>query len=199
MRDFISDTLPGINPSFPPYRAPVGLPAPLRAAIEQTVNAVIPGLTNLPNGRPRIVYSLGNVGLVTSRGVEIDGLFRPRPDWSLDASYTRFDFTLVDANPGLEPKPNAPKSRVTFGATYARPRFAASFHHRWVDGFRWASGLFVGPVPRYNVSDLNASFSVTKRWEVGANISNVFDRRHYEMFGGDILRRRALAHLAVSW
>ena len=199
MRDFISDTLPGVNPAFPAYRAPAALPAALRAVIEQTVNTAIPGLTNLPNGRPQIVYSLGNVGLVTSRGLEAEGAFRLRPEWSLDASYTRFDFTLVESTPGLEPKPNAPKNRVTFGLAYERPAFAASFHHRWVDEFPWASGLFAGPVPSYNVSDLNALYSLTKRWEVGVNISNVFDQRHYEMFGGDILGRRALAHLAVNW
>ena len=76
--------------------------------IEQTVNGAIPGLTNLPDGRPQIIYSNGNVGLVTSRGVEVEGAFRPQPEWALGASYTWFDFTLIDAQPGLEPKPNAP-------------------------------------------------------------------------------------------
>ena len=199
MRDFISDLTPGINPAYPAYQAPPSLPAASRAVIEQTVNALIPGLTNRPDGGPQIVYSYGNVGLVTSRGVEVEGAFRPRPEWSLEASYTRFDFTLVEAPPGLEPNPNTPKHRMAFGVTYAPGRFAASFRHRWVDRFLWASGLFVGPVPSYHVSDVNAIFSVTRRWQVGANISNVFDRRHYEMFGGDILRRRALAHLTVTW
>jgi len=199
MRDFISDIVPGINPSFPPYRAPAELPGAVRAIIEKTVNGAIPGLTNLPNGYPQIVYSLGNVGLVTSRGVEVDGLVRPTAGWSVDASYTRFDFTIVEAEPGLEPKPNAPKNRVTFGATYTRPRLAVSFHHRWVDSFTWASGLFVGPVPSYHVSDVNASYGLSKRLELGVNVSNVFDQRHYEMFGGDILGRRALARLAVNW
>jgi iron complex outermembrane receptor protein len=199
MRDFISDLLPGINPAYPAYRAPVGVPAVFRGVIEQTVNAALPGLTNLPDGRPQIVYSNANVGLATSRGVEIEGAYRPRLEWSLDTSYTLFGFTLIDPTPGLEPKPNAPRHRVTFGATYARPRFAASFRHRWVDGFRWASGLFVGPVPGYNVSDAHASYGMSQHWQLGVNISNVFDRRHYEMFGGDILRRRALAHLTLAW
>jgi len=199
MRDFITDLSPGTNPGYPAYRAPSALPPAIRTVIEQTVNGLIPGLTNLPNGRPQVVYSYGNAGLVTTRGVEVEGAFRPRPGWSLNASYTKFDFTLVESQPGLEPKPNAPKNRVTFVVTYERPRFAASFHHRWVDEFTWASGLFVGPVPRYNVSDLNASYSLTPRWQIGANISNMFDRPHYEMFGGDILRRRALVHLTANW
>ena len=130
---------------------------------------------------------------------EIAGAFQPRPAWTLDMTYTRFDFTLVEAQPGLEPKPNAPKNRVTLGATYMRPRFAASFRHRWVDHFMWASGLFVGPVPGYNVSDLNASYTLTRHWQLGTNVSNLFDRRHYEMYGGDILRRRALVHLTTNW
>lgn len=199
MRDFISDLLPGINPAYPAYQAPAALPVAVRALIEQTFNSAIPGLTNLPGGRPQIVYSNGNVGLVTTWGVEVEGSVRPRPEWTLDASYTWFDFTLVDATPGLEPKPNSPKHRLTFGATYQRPRVAASFHHRWVDSFTWASGLFVGPVPRYSLSDLNLSYTVGPHLQLGANISNLFDRRHYEMFGGDILRRRALAHLTVDW
>lgn len=199
MRDFISDLLPGINPAYPPYQAPASLPEPGRTLIEATLNAALPGLTNLADGRPRIVYSNANVGLVTSRGVEVEGQVRPRPDWMMHASYTWFDFTVIEAAPGVDPKPNAPAHRVGFGVTYTGPRLAASFNHRWVDAFPWASGVFVGHVPAYHVSDLNASFTLTDHWQVGANISNVFDQRHYEMFGGDILRRRALSHLTVTW
>jgi len=199
MRDFITDIVPGVNPAYPAYRAPATLPASLRAVIEQTVNSALPGLTNLPNGGPQIVYSLGNVGLVTSRGVEAESAFRLWQGWSVDASYTLFDFTLVKSTPGLEPKPNAPRNHAAFGVTYVRPRLTASFRHRWVDTFKWASGLLVGQVPSYNVSDLNASYTLTERWKLGLNVSNVFDRRHYEMFGGDILRRRALTSLTFTW
>jgi iron complex outermembrane receptor protein len=199
MRDFITDILPGVNPAFPPYQAPSQLPPALREAIEQTVNGAIPGLTNLPDGNPAIVYSLGNVGLVTSRGFEAEGDFRLWRGWSLDTSYTRFDFTLVESEPGLEPKPNAPGHRVAFGVTYVRPQFSASFHHRWVDGFVWASGLLVGSVPTYNVSDLSASYTVNRRWQLGLSVYNVFDSDHYEMFGGDVLGRRILTSLAFNW
>jgi outer membrane receptor protein involved in Fe transport len=199
MRDFITDIVPGVNPAYPPYQAPATLPAATRAILEQTVNSAIPGFSNLPNGNPQIVYSLGNVGLVTSRGLETGVDFRLGRGWSLDASYTRFDFTLVESQPGLEPKPNAPENRAGFGVTYVRPRFAASFRHRWVDRFEWASGLLVGDVPRYNVSEVNASYDLKEHWQVSTNIANVFDRRHYEMFGGDILRRRAIVTLAFTW
>ena len=199
MRDFISDLAPGINAAYPPYRAPSAIDAASRAIIEQTVNAALPGLTNLASGHPQIVYSNSNVGLVTSRGVELEVAVRPRPEWTIDGSSTWFDFTLIESVPGLEPKPNASRHRAAVGVTYERAKVAASFRHRWVDGFTWASGVFVGPVPTYHVSDVNASYALTPRVQVGANISNLFDRIHYEMFGGDLLRRRALAHLTVNW
>jgi outer membrane receptor protein involved in Fe transport len=199
MRDFISDLAPGINAAYPPYRAPSAIDAASRAIIEQIVNAALPGLTNLASGQPQIVYSNSNVGLVTSRGVEIDAAVRPRPEWTIDGSYTWLDFTLLESETGLEPKPNAPRHRAAFGVTYARQKVAASFRHRWVDRFTWASGVFVGAVPTYHVSDLNASYALTPRVQVGTNISNLFDRSHFEMFGGDLLRRRALAHVTVTW
>ena len=199
MRDFISDLAPGINPAYPPYRAPAAIEADARAIIEATVNGALPGLTNLASGGPQIVFSNGNVGLVTSRGVELEAAVRVRPEWTIDGSYTWFDFTLIESVPGLEPKPNAPTHRAAFGVGYDRQRLGASFRHRWVNRFAWASGVFAGIVPTYHVSDLNASYALTPRLQIGANISNLFDRKHYEMFGGDLLRRRALAHLTVTW
>jgi hypothetical protein len=40
---------------------------------------------------------------------------------------------------------------------------------------------------------------LTKRLTLGVDVANLFDNAHYEMFGGDVLRRRALAHLTVGW
>src|SRR5262249_52440040 len=156
------------------------LPGAIRTLIEQTVNPALPGLTNLPDGRPQIVYSTGNVGLVTSRGMEASAAIRLPAGFLVEGAYTLFDFTLVRSQPGLEPKPNAPRNRLTSGVTYEHARLAASFHHRWVDDFRWASGLFVGAVPSYNTSDLNGSFRISEQWNAGVNVSNVFNQRHYE-------------------
>jgi len=198
MRDFITDILPGVNPAFPPYKAPAQLPDVSRAIVEQVVNKIL-GMTNLANGDPAIVYSLGNVGLVNTRGAEGDVGFNLGKGWSLDSSYTWFDFTLDESQPGFQPKPNAPRNRVTASVTYVRNRFSASFHYRWVDDFTWASGLFVGPVPNYNTSSLNAYVLLTKQWKLGTNIANVFNQPHYEMFGGDLLGRRALVSLSFTW
>ena len=55
------------------------------------------------------------------------------------------------------------------------------------------------PVPSYGVADLNVLFKASAHWEIGLNVSNLFDNRHYEMFGGDLLGRRAIIHPTFTW
>jgi len=63
----------------------------------------------------------------------------------------------------------------------------------------WSAGIYSGPVPAYEVVDVNAAWRITDRWEIGLYVQNALDDEHYETFGGDLLERRALAHLAYHW
>jgi outer membrane receptor protein involved in Fe transport len=117
----------------------------------------------------------------------------------VDANYAWFGFAIKDQQPGAEPQPNAPAHRASAGATYQKRHGALSFHYRWVDTFPWASGVFVGSVPSYGVADVNALIRLSPRWDIGINVANAFDNRHYEFFGGDLLARRVLVHPTFSW
>jgi len=199
MRDFISDLLFGINPDYPAYRAPEVLPPPARAAVEATVNGLVPGLTNRADGGPQIVLSNANTGRVHTRGLEVSLGVSPVPSLWLDGNYAWFDFTIEDRQQGAEPQPNAPAHRAALGATYTGARGSASLRYRWVDAFPWASGVYLGPVPSYGVADLNVRFKASPHWEIGLNVSNLLDNEHYELFGGDLLGRRVLVHPTFSW
>jgi outer membrane cobalamin receptor len=54
-------------------------------------------------------------------------------------------------------------------------------------------------VPSYAVLDLQARFPLRERVTVGIDVANALDNDHYEVFGGDLLCRRALAHVTVDW
>jgi outer membrane receptor protein involved in Fe transport len=47
--------------------------------------------------------------------------------------------------------------------------------------------------------DVNGNYSFSDRVSLGLQIANVFDDRHWEAFGGDVLRRRALTSLKYAW
>ena len=49
------------------------------------------------------------------------------------------------------------------------------------------------------MTDLTASYTLAGGWEVGVDVSNVLDDRHYQVFGGDLLGRRALGFVSYRW
>ena len=199
MKDFISDLLPGVNPDYPPYQAPAALPPSARAIVSQTLNGIVPGLTNGPGGAPWIVYSQGNGGHVTSQGVEAAVTGWLGSSWQYSSHYSWFFYNLNDDTARAQVHPNAPQHQAFASLGYRKPRFLADLRYRWIDGFDFSSGIFHGPVPTYNVVDFGATYRLSPHWEVGANISNLLNNQHYEEFGGDILRRLCLGYIAYSW
>jgi outer membrane receptor protein involved in Fe transport len=199
MRDFVTDLVPGVDPDYGPYHAPAALPPLIRALVSDTVNQLVPGMTNGPNDAPWIVYSQANVGHVSSQGVEASASGWLGNSWQYDANYSWFYYSLNDAAARTEVHPNAPQHKGFASLGYRKPRFLADLRYRWVDSFDFASGLFHGPVPTYNLMDLGASYQLSPHWKVGLNASNVLNNRHYEEFGGDMLKRLCLGYVAYSW
>lgn len=199
MSDFITDALPGVNPHIPSYRAPADLPPGAAPVIESALNAALPGLTNDAAGRPKLVLSYGNTGEVDSQGVEIAVTYGVTPRWLVDGSYSWFDFHVRGQTTVEQVAPNAPRHGAAASVRYHGTRANGALSYRWSDAFAWISGVWVGRVPAYTVVDLDASYDISPHWRLGANIANLLDDSHYEVFGGDLLRRRALAHLAFRF
>jgi hypothetical protein len=44
-----------------------------------------------------------------------------------------------------------------------------------------------------------ANFRITDFLGVGVDVSNLLDDEHYEAFGGDILSRRAIGFVTITW
>jgi iron complex outermembrane receptor protein len=203
IENFVTDLLPGVNPDFGAYAPPAGVPAPVAAQLLATLRGALGsrfvGFTNLANGQPALVFSYANAGLVDTQGIDVAANYYFNPRWLVDASYSWFDFTVREQAIGDQLLPNAPKGKWNAGLTYNGDRWNGSLKYRAVEGFRWAAGVFVGNVPAYSVVDLGASFKVTDRVALGLDVSNLFDKKHYQTFGGDLLARRALAHVTVGW
>jgi outer membrane receptor protein involved in Fe transport len=145
------------------------------------------------------VLSLGNFGTADTQGVELGAVSMWPSGWRFDGSYTWFDSSIHGASPETPLSPNTPPHQAAFGASYAAPRFDAGVRYRWVDAFDWVSGVYAGPIPAYGIVDAQLNVPVTPRLTAGVNASNLLDNHHYEMFGGDVLRRRALTYVMVTW
>ena len=208
LENFITDLIPAfnptlgfINPNFAPYTAPAGIPEPFRTILITTALGAVPTLTNDPiTGAPLInAVSYTNFGDVDTQGIEIGLNTKLNDNWSLSVIYNWFDFDVknqLSQDPLLA---NAPENQYGFSFTYDKDDFNAGIKYRHVDSFDWAAGVFAGPIPSYDLVDLTASYRFSDSIEIGLNVSNLFDEEHYQLFGGDVISRRALGHIAFSW
>jgi len=206
--NFITDLIPAanpalgiLNPAFGPYVAPDAIPEPFRSILEGAVRSALPTASNDPVTGEAILKALTytNFGQVDTQGVEVGLNAHLTDEWLLNVTYNWFDF---DVKEQLEPDqllPNAPENQYGLGISYVGDVFDVAVKYRHVDSFDWAAGVFAGPIPAYDVVDLTANYQVNDRVEVGVNVTNLFDDNHYQIFGGDVLERRALGHVSFRW
>lgn len=201
----VGTSLGRLNPSFGPYRPPASLSPAAAGAVTGALAQVLPpsllaSLSNLADGSPAFaVLSLGNFGQADTQGIELGVTTQLEGGWRIDASYAWFDFTIANEAPDIALLPNTPGHQGAVGVTYVSQAFDAGVRARLVDGFQWASGIYAGPVPAYGVVDAQANYTFNPRLRAGLDVTNLLDHEHYELFGGDLLRRRALAHFTVGW
>lgn len=174
LRDFITDLAPSVNPQYP----------------GQTV---LPGDSVL-----RTIWSYGNAGRVNEVGVDLGAEFQ-LTDWlRLNGSWSWFNFSARDANENDVLLPNAPRNRFNGGVTMVWDGFRAGVSGRYAPTFDWAAGIFKGPVLAYALFNLDASYRLTSRLEIGLNVTNLLDREHYQIFGGSLIRRRAVLGMTAT-
>jgi len=203
LTDFITEPLFGVNPAYAPYAPPSSLSPQAAAVLLGALQSELPpslfsGLTNV-NGHPAFVLSFTNAGRVTTQGVEagVDVYLNPR--WSAEANYSWFDYHVDEGIEGSNLLPNTPTHKLNAGVRFHGARWSGSARYRWVDAFAWESGLHHGDVPSYGVVDVAAKVPFGAKWDASVNVANALDNHHYEIFGGDVLRRLALVSLTYRW
>jgi len=187
-----------LNPRFGPWKAPAGLPEEL----ERVIQTSVPFLSNAYDGSNILaVASYTNFGETRTQGIDVGMSWFLPSGWRPSFTYSWFSFHVPGDQPDAQGllQPNTPSHTVGGGLAYDSRRFSASGDVRWVDGFRWADGFFQGDVESYTTVDLAATCPVTTRMNVNLNVTNLFNDRHWETFGGALLRRRALISLQYHW
>lgn len=200
----VGTSLGRLNPEYGPYRAPPSLSADSAAGLLEALRNALPAglmasLSNDRDGSPIFaLLSLTNFGEAVSTGVEVELHGAIGRDWQISLSATRASYDVVGSPPENPLLPNAPETQAAATVVGSKNRWSTAFRMRWVDGFEWSAGLFRGPVPAYFVADAHFGMAVGGSLRLGVDVANLGDNRHYELFGGNLLRRRALIHLTYT-
>ena len=201
----VGTSLGRLNPEYGPYETPAGLSPASAAIVQASLAQVLPpslyaSMSNSSTGAPIfVVLSSGNFGQARTAGVEVSSMTLLPSGWRMDLNYSWFTDDIEVSSPETPLGTNTPSHQASAGLIYAAARFDVGGRLRLVDDMDWIAGVFTGPVPGYAVVDMQGSVKLTSRLRAGVDVSNVLDNDHYEMFGGDLLGRRALANLTIDW
>jgi iron complex outermembrane receptor protein len=178
----------------------------LSAAQIQGLTAAIAGIpvgTVTPsNGRDPadLILTYRNFGNVELGGLDLGVQWQFDPVWTLTASYSHVSEDLFENLDGIgDVALNAPKNKVGLGLRY-HDRLAGlntGFRILWVDGFPVSSGVYVGEVQPYTVTDFDIEYQIPRLagTSVVLTMQNVFDHLHREFVGTPELGRVSMLRL----
>jgi iron complex outermembrane receptor protein len=210
LKDFVTDLLPGVNPTFaywtPPAAVPAQARAPLVGAIKSTLAAnpatalAAAGLTRTEDGNTAIVVSYTNAGKVNQNGIDVGIGVQLAPELRLDGSFSYFHFTVKDSLTGDKLVPNTPKTKGTVTLAYiGHNGIDASASARLISGYDWSAGVFSGRIPSSQSVNVSAGYQIHPRYRLFTEVTNVFDQKRFQLYGGAVIGRRALAGLTATF
>ncbi|MCP3964092.1 MAG: TonB-dependent receptor [bacterium] len=200
----VGTSLGRLNPLYGPYTPPAGLSGDAASGLLQALQLALPPqvfafLSNDSGGAPILaILSVTNFGEATAEGIEVEVSHFVGSRWQLKLSAASASYTVRDSPPENLLLPNAPELQAAASVIGSHEDWDGALHLRWVDGFDWSSGFFQGPVPSYALADLHLAYQLNDSLRLGIDVSNLTDHRHYQVFGGNLLRRRALLHLTLT-
>lgn len=145
------------------------------------------------------IWSYNNAGKVNEYGFEAAANYYISDEIVIDANYSYFDFEVIEKDPNDYLLPNSPKYKINGGITYYHPDgHDASIKIKYVPTFPWAAGIFRdGNVLAYTMLNIGGTYRISTNLSFNLNVTNLLDRRHYEILGGSLLGRRALLTMSI--
>ncbi len=197
--DFVTELLPGANPNIAPYQLPASLPDALAPiilnALQGALGPFYAGLANAADGSPYLALSYTNAGKVNLTGIDASLIWTPTQSWQFDGFYHWLDYDSQDENLAS----NAPSRSLGVGFVFTQPKWNASSHLNFRNGYDSAGGIFAGYVPKYTAWDAQVSYQITRQWQLLFNGSNLLDDAHYDQFGGALIGRMTSLSCRLTW
>ena len=162
----------------------------------------VTAMDTIPGYTPPVVVGYINYGNVNIWGFDASLTALIDLEWSLDLTYSYLGMTefLNPITNALDPI-NAPRHKGGMKLQY-NPRkypFTASLNGRYVDGFKWSSGIYFGDIKSYAVLDLHLGYEINDMLKANFSVSNLFNHKHTEIIGGPSIGRVAILRLTTSF
>ncbi len=212
IKDFVTDLLPGVNPTqFPYWTPPAAVPAQFHAQLVGAIKGALgaspatatagAGLSRTEDGRTAVVVSYTNEGEVKQKGLDLGLGVQLAKEFRMDGSFSWFDFTVKSQNARDQLLPNTPDRKATMTLSYlgANNGVSASLSGRFVASYDWAAGVFVGRVPSIQTINASIGLETGEGYRLFATGNNILNQQRYQLFGGSVIGRRILVGVTTMF
>jgi len=137
---------------------------------------------------------------VDETGVEVGFNYYFNDEFSINGNWTWYDFKVKEQQVGDILLPNAPKHKFAAGFMWTRPDgIDLSMSARNVQPFPWAAGVFAGPIRAYTIVNGSVAYRLSKNYRLSLTVTNLFDNRVYQIFGGSVIGRQAIGTITATF
>ena len=162
----------------------------------------VTAMDTFPGYTPPVVVGYINYGNVNMWGFDASLTGLINLEWSLDLTYSYLGMTefLNPITNSVDPI-NAPRHKAGMKIQYNPRRYplTASLNGRFVDGFKWSSGIYFGNIQPYSVLDLHLGYKINDIIKANFTVSNLLNYKHTEIIGGPSIGRVALIRLTTTF
>ena len=162
----------------------------------------VTAMDTIPGYTPPVVVGYINYGEVDMWGFDASLTALLNLEWSIDVNYSYLGMNefLNPITNAMDPI-NAPRHKMGFKLQYNSRKLpiTGSLNARYVDGFKWSSGIYFGDIKPYTLFDVHLGYEFTKNLKANFTITNLLNHRHTQIIGGPSLGRVMLLRLQTTF
>lgn len=161
----------------------------------------VTAMDTIPGFTPPVVVGYVNYGEVDMWGFDASLTAILNLEWTLDLTYSYLGMTeFLNPITNAQDPINAPRHKGGMKLKYHPRRwpFTASLNGRYVDGYKWSSGIYFGDIKPYTLFDFHLGYSFNEHLSGNLTINNIANNRHIEIIGGPSLGRVIVLRLQTK-
>ena len=162
----------------------------------------VTAMDTVPGYIPPVVVGYINYGEVDMWGFDASLTALINLEWSFDVNYSYLGMNefLNPITNAMDPI-NAPQHKMGLKLQYNSRKLpiTGSLNARYVDGFKWSSGIYFGDIKPYTLFDIHLGYEFTKSLKANFTITNLLNHRHTQIIGGPSLGRVMLLRLQTTF
>ena len=151
---------------------------------------------------PPVVVGYINYGEVDMWGFDASLTALLSMEWSIDANYSYLGMNefLNPVTNAMDPI-NAPRHKMGMKLQYNSRKYpiTGSLNARYVDGFKWSSGIYFGDIKPYTLFDIHLGYKVNDYLKANLSVTNLLNHMHTEIVGGPSIGRVMLLRLQTTF